>query len=180
MHSQSLSSRQTWTPWVLAIVGFWLSSNLVLDFLVMPVMSLSGMTTQSGFAAAGYSLFWSFNHLELVAAAVILTGLLALNHRPTEFEVAQGGSRSRWALLLGLGLFCFALVDTYLLTPEMSAMALSLDSFTSTTAITPAMNWMHSVYWLLDVFKVVSLAYLGRLCLADLRDRDFSASKILA
>ena len=170
MLSQKTSSRPAWTPWVLAIAGFWLSSNLVLDFLVMPVMYVSGMTTQTDFATAGYSLFWSFNRIELLCAAVILTGVLALQRRPCEFEVSHSGSRCRWALAIGIALLSLTLIDTYLLTPEMSAMALSLDT-ASTITITPAMEWMHAAYWLLEVIKVTCLGVLIGLCFGDLSDQ---------
>ncbi|MDB9525965.1 DUF4149 domain-containing protein [Oscillatoria sp. CS-180] len=170
MFSQQTANRTNWIPWVIAIAGFWLSSNIVLDFLVMPIMYVSGMTTQTDFATAGYSLFWSFNRVELLCAAIVLTGVLALRRNPGEFEVAYSGSRCRWALGIGLCLLSLALVDTYVLTPEMSATALSLNS-ASQTAIAPAMNWLHSAYWLLEVLKVTSLASLVWLCLIDMRDR---------
>jgi hypothetical protein len=180
MRSQQFSSRFAWMPWVLAIAVFWLSSNLVLDFLVMPVMYVSGMTAQPDFAAAGYSLFWSFNRIELLCAAVILTGIFALHHRPGEFEVAQGGSRSRWALVIGLGLIGLTLIDTYLLAPEMSAMAISLDGVVNSTAIAPTMGWMHAAYWLLEVFKVACLAGFAGLCFSDLRDPAIATADALA
>lgn len=179
MFSQQQTSRIAWTPWVLAIAGFWLSSNLVLDFLVMPVMYVSGMTTQADFATAGYSLFWSFNRVELLCAAVILTGVLALRRRPGEFEVSHSGSRCRWALAISVGLLSLTLIDTYLLAPEMSAMALSLDAI-KTTMIAPTMNWLHAAYWSLEVMKVACLAGLAGLCFGDLRDRDTPSMDALA
>lgn len=179
MLSQSTNpSRANWIPAVLAIAGFWLSSNLVLDFLVMPIMYVSGMTTQADFASAGYSLFWSFNRLELVCAALILTGVLALRRRLGEFEVSHSGSRCRWALALSAILLSFALIDTYFLTPAMSGMALSLDA--APVAVAPAMAWMHAAYWFLESLKVLSLGGLGWLCLADLRDRDSVSTQVVA
>lgn len=171
MLSQQTVSRSHWTAWVLAIAGFWLSGNLILDLLVMPVMSVSGMTTQPDFAAAGYSLFWSFNRIELLCAAVILTGILALRRQPGEFEVAHSGSRCRWALTIGFCLIGLTLIDTYVLTPEMSGLALSLESIRQ-VVMTPAMNWLHGAYWLLEVAKVACLAGLVSLCLGDMSDRD--------
>ncbi|MEM1309874.1 MAG: hypothetical protein AAGF98_10375 [Cyanobacteria bacterium P01_H01_bin.153] len=168
MLSQQTPSRMIWTPWVLAIAGFWFSSNLVLDLLVMPVMYVSGMGGETDFAAAGYSLFWSFNRLELLCAAAILTGVLALRQRPPEFAVSDSGSRCRWALIFAVLLLSATLVDTYWLAPEMSAMAFALEG-TARSALAPVMTGMHGCYWLLEVSKLVSLGGMAWLCLKDLR-----------
>ncbi|MEL7313485.1 MAG: hypothetical protein AAFN08_00860 [Cyanobacteria bacterium J06559_3] len=172
MLSQNTSSRSSWLPWLLTIAGFWLSGNVVIDFLVMPVMQVSGMTAQAEFASAGYTLFWSFNRLELLCAAILLTGVLALRSQRGEFGVVNSGSRCRWALAIGLGLLSLTLADTYLLTPEMGAMALSLDWLTNDSAIAPAMNWLHGTYFSLEALKLLCLGLLVRLCYLDLRDRD--------
>lgn len=172
MLSQNTASRPQWLPWLLAIAGFWLSSNLVIDFLVMPVMQVSGMTTQTEFASVGYTLFWSFNRLELLCAAGLVTGVLALRRQPQEFEIGNSGSRCRWAVLLGLVLLSLTLIDTYMLSPEMSAMALPLDWLESRPALDPAMNWMHGAYWSLEAVKLASLGLLARLCYADLRGQS--------
>lgn len=177
MLSQSTLSRTPWTPWVLAIAGFWLSSNVVLDFLVMPVMYVSGMGTATDFAAAGYSLFWSFNRIELLCAAVLLTGVLALRHRPQEFEVCHSGSRCRWALVFSATLLSLTLVDTYILTPEMSAMAFALEG-TIENALNPVMTGMHSLYWLLELGKLACLGSLGWLCFSDLRSSDTACATL--
>lgn len=166
MLSQQLQSRFAWTPWVLAIAGFWLSCNVVLDFLVMPVMYVSGMGSEADFAAAGYSLFWSFNRLELLCAAAILTGVLALRHRPQEFEVCQSGGRCRWTLTFSLLLLGATLLDTYLLTPHMSAMAFALEN-AARPALAPVMTGMHSFYWLLELAKLASLGGVAWLFLRD-------------
>ena len=179
MLSQNTSSRSNWLPWILSIVGFWLSGNLVIDFLVMPVMQVSGMTTQADFASAGYAMFWSFNRIELLCAAMILTGVFALRRRRGEFDVCQSGSRCRWALMLGLALLCLTLVDTYVLAPQMSAMAISLNAFNE-GAIAPSLNGLHGAYFLLEILKLTSLALLAQLCFLDLRNRDsISASSDL-
>jgi len=177
MLSQPTTVRTAWTPWVLAIAGFWLSSNLVLDFLVMPVMYVSGMAADTSFPAAGYSLFWSFNRMELLCAAVILTGVLALRHRPQEFEVCRSGSRCRWALVFGAVLLGLTLVDTYVLTPEMGALAFTLEA-SGQAALTPVMAGMHSLYWMFEVGKLVCLGGLGWLCLSDLRSTETACAAI--
>ena len=179
MLSRNDLSRSDWLPWLFTIAGFWLSSNVVIDFLVMPVMRVSGMAAQAEFAPAGYTLFWSFNRLELLCAAVLLTGILALRRHPGEFGISYSGSRCRWALILGLGLLSLTLVDTYVLTPEMGAMAVSLDFLSnlgSNVVMAPAMNWLHGLYWSLEVLKLASLGGLARLCYLDLSDRRLSST----
>jgi hypothetical protein len=104
-------------PWILTVIAFWLSASLVLDLLVMPVMYTSGMMAEPSFATAGYSLFEAFNHVELVCAALILTGLLTLRMPVSAFKAVVSGSRCRWALGTGAALLCLALVYTYGLTP---------------------------------------------------------------
>ncbi|RZM78735.1 DUF4149 domain-containing protein [Leptolyngbya iicbica] len=168
MLSQSNFSRPTWTPWVLAIAAFWLSSNLLLDFLVMPIMYVSGMAADSNFAIAGYSLFWSFNRVELLCAAVLLTGILAMQHRPQEFEVCHSGSRCRWALACGIALLGLILADAYILAPQMSAMAFDLENARQ-SAFAPVMAGMHSLYWLSEICKLACLGGLAWLLFSDLR-----------
>lgn len=181
MLSQNTASRSQWLPWLLAIAGFWLSCDMVIDFLVMPVMQVSGMTSQVDFASAGYLLFWSFNRIELLCAAVILTGVLAVRHRAGEFEVCVSGSRCRWALVIGLCLLGLTLIDTYLLTPEMGALAISLDYLNGGRAIAPAMNSMHFFYWFAEALKIAGLGILARLCYVDLRNGEVvpSTSNVL-
>ena len=171
MRSLQTLSRSAWIPGILVIALFWLSSNLVLDLLVMPVMHLSGMTAQTDFASTGYTLFWTFNRLELLCAALILTGVLAVRRQPGEFEVAHGGSRCRWAIGLGCLLLSLTLMDTYVLTPEMSGLALSLNPWTKAT-VSAGMNWLHGTYWLLESLKVLSLCGLAALCLTDLHPEE--------
>jgi hypothetical protein len=59
-------------------LGFWLSGSLLLDFVIMPGLSAVGMMSQANAATVGYSLFWIFNRIELLCAALVLTSLLAL------------------------------------------------------------------------------------------------------
>ena len=72
---QSLS----WTTLVMFALGFWISASLVIDVLIIPSLLASGMMEQSGFVTAGYLLFGLFNHLELLCAALILSGFLIFN-----------------------------------------------------------------------------------------------------
>ncbi len=169
MFAQPTASRPSWLPWLLALAGFWLSCNLVIDFLVMPIMQVSGMTAAPDFASAGYMLFWSFNRIELLCAAAILTGILAVRHRMGEFEVCASGSRCRWALFLGLSLLGITLLDTYGLTPAMGALAIPLDTLNDAPTIAPAMAGFHALYWLAESLKLASLGLLARLCYSDLQ-----------
>ncbi|MEO1403772.1 MAG: hypothetical protein AAFV72_21345 [Cyanobacteria bacterium J06635_1] len=142
-----------------------MSSSVLIDFLVMPMMYETGMMEQPGFASTGYSLFWVFNRVEVLCGALILTGLLALRQRRNEFDVLVSGSRSRWSLVIASGLLAIAMVYTYLLTPEMSALGVDLGSGTTVPA---AMNWMHATYWGLEVLKLAAAGFLLRLCYQDI------------
>lgn len=166
MMNSKLSTKQfNWDSLVLLAAAFWLSISLFLDFLLMPMMYGTGMMAEPGFASAGYGLFWMFNRVELLCAACILTGLLALRQRQSEFSVLVSGSRSRWALMIGSGLLAIALIYTYLLTPQMSALGLPLSG--DAEPVPAAMNLMHSAYWALEMLKLAAAAGLLKLCYGD-------------
>lgn len=167
--SSNLNSKPTsWHSIVLFSAAFWLSSSLLLDFLIMPGMFFSGMMSQSNFGTAGYSLFWLFNRLEVLCAALILTGILVLRQRQAKSEIMVSGTRSRWSLELGAFLLGIALLYTYLLTPAMSALGMPLDLF-QPEGIPAGMNQMHAFYWALETLKLVGTAFLLRLCYSDLQ-----------
>lgn len=147
-------SRPKWRMIVLSALAFWLSSSLILDLIIMPSLYAAGMMTQPGFASAGYSIFWIFNHVEVVCAALVLTGVLLLNN------LSHAGNH--WQVPVAFGLLAIALIFTYGLAPEMSALGLQLDLFESTTKVPAGMNQMHSGYWLLEMLKLaLSGALLG-------------------
>ena len=129
----------------------------------------SGMMSTPDFATAGYSLFWVFNRVEMLCAAAILTGLLVLRQNRSEYDVIASGSRSRWALWLSGALGAIALTYTYLLTPQMSALGLSLSGEFFEPAA-PQLNLMHVLYWALESLKLVGAALLIKLCYRDLAD----------
>jgi hypothetical protein len=141
-------SRPKWRLVLLATLMFWLSGSLLLDAVVMPSMYATGMMTQPGFASAGYSIFWVFNHLEVLCAAFILTSVLVLRYTICT-------TITRWAIPMALGLLGIALIYTYVLTPEMSALGMQLNWFEPSEFPT-AMNQMHGGYWLLEVLKFVA------------------------
>ena len=119
---------------------------------------------QPGFASTSYSLFWVFNRVEILCAALMLTGLLALHQRRSQFDITVSGSRSRWALMIASGLLGIALIYTYLLTPEMSALGLTLNNAAEVPAI---MGWMHAAYLSLEAMKLAATGFLIQLCYRD-------------
>ncbi|MGD1865682.1 MAG: hypothetical protein ACFB0D_14110 [Phormidesmis sp.] len=167
-----LSSRQfSWDALILLVATFWLSSSVLLDFFMMPMMYESGMMNEPGFATGSYSLFWVFNRVEVLCAAAILTGLLVLRKGRSQFEVVASGSRSRWALLTGGALFAIALLYTYFFTPHLSAMGLNLSgSFSESLSSSEAseMGVLHLAYWGLESLKLVGAAFLIKLCYRDI------------
>jgi len=170
--ASKLSSRQFgWDALVLLIATFWFSSSVLLDFFMMPVMYESGMMNTPGFATGSYSLFWVFNRVEVLCAAAILTGVLVMRERRSQFEVVASGSRSRWALLTGGALFAIALAYTYFFTPHLSALGLNLSgNFSEPLAGHEAseMGLLHLAYWALEAAKLVGVAFLIRLCYRDI------------
>jgi Domain of unknown function (DUF4149) len=141
-------------------LGFWLSASLVLDWIIMPSLYFSGMMTQSGFATAGYTIFWNFNRIELLAAGLVLTGVLALDKRQSQWHIG--------AIALSVLLLAVSLLDTYFLTPQMSAIGLQLDLFQASTEIPANMNLLHGGYWMLEAAKLVAGGALLRWCVKEL------------
>jgi hypothetical protein len=163
-----------WDSVVLAVAAFWLSSSLLLDFLLMPIMYESGMMMAPNFATAGYSIFWLFNRVEMLCGAAILSGLLVLRQQRGSAGVVISGSRSRWALMLGGLLLAIALTYTYVLTPQMGALGIHLgnpavDPFAVATgeAASKGMNALHSLYWGLEALKLFAVGWLIKLCYRD-------------
>ena len=138
-----------WQTIILFTLAFWLSSSLILDLVIMPGLYASGMMTQTGFATAGYLIFWIFNRIELVCAALVLTGTLALNRTQTQAE-----NRRCPAILLSIILLTVALVCTYALAPQMSALGLNLNLFEPVAEVPGTMNLLHQGYWMLEVVKL--------------------------
>ncbi|MBD2043880.1 DUF4149 domain-containing protein [Microcoleus sp. FACHB-672] len=157
--SQDEFKRPSWQTVVIFTLAFWLGASLLVDFVMMPGLYTAGMLTQPGFASAGYSIFWVFNRLELVGAALALTGSLVLLN--THYLPI---SRGRTAIILSLLLLAVALVDTYGLTPHMSALGMQLNLFEPASEVPTAMNQMHGSYWALEALKIASAAMLLSLC----------------
>lgn len=157
------SKRPRWQTIIVLTLTFWLSSSLILDLVIMPELYAAGMISQPSFTTAGYSIFWVFNRIELLCAAVVLTGVLILNstQNSTQSAIAH---HARWAVVLSLFLLATALVYTYALTPTMSALGLQLDLFELTAEVPTLMNQMHEGYWTLEVFKLLAGGALLGLC----------------
>jgi len=63
------TKRLNWQNIVTLTLSFWLSgSNFRLGNYAQSLCS--GMMTQAGFATAGYLIFWNFNRIELLSAAL--------------------------------------------------------------------------------------------------------------
>ncbi|WP_416668105.1 hypothetical protein [Egbenema bharatensis] len=136
-----------WRTIILITLAFWVSGSLLLDLIVMPTLYATGMMAASDFATTGYSVFWIFNRIELLCAALALTGVLVV--RRTDLNA----SLPRWVVPLSVTLLALTLLYTYALTPEMSSLGLQLNAFESSTEVPAAMNQMHMGYWLLELFK---------------------------
>lgn len=153
------SRNRSQTPWyfvLLLTLGLLLGGSLTLDFLVMPMLYADGMMADVGFAAAGSMMFWMVNHAEVIGAAVVLTGVLAL-------AVSRPFVREGWAIALATLLFCIPLIYTYWLMPEMIATGAQLDLFGDRFASLPQMNWLHGGYWGLELLKIAAALWLFRL-----------------
>jgi len=141
--------RSPWQTIVILTLGFWLGASLILDWVIMPSLYVSGMMTQAGFTSAGYLIFWNFNRVELVAAAVVLTSVLALNR--TGF-VSKNWRRGA-AILSGL-MLVVALTNAYFLTPQMCATGVQLNLFETIQEVPSTMNKLHGAYWVLEAVKL--------------------------
>jgi len=168
MVSGVMSKRPTWQMMVLLPLAFWLSGSLVLDTLIMPVLYTSGMMAAPDFATAGYAIFWIFNRVELLCAALVLTGALSLCYKQDDAD------KFTWKFItLSSLLLVVALVYTYALSPHMSALGLHLDLFNASFETPVLMNSLHISYWLLEGIKLVAGGILLKLCF-DFRSSSLS------
>ena len=151
------SKTVNWSTMIMFALGFWLSGSLVFDFLVVPGMLTSGMMNESGFASAGYIIFGTFNHLELLCAATILAGCLVYR-----FGYGLSNKISAKTVITATILLAIAIAYTYILTPQMSSLGMSLDMFT-VPETTASMTAMHIIYWSLEVIKLVAATALLRI-----------------
>jgi hypothetical protein len=148
-----------WQLLAISSLGFWISGSLILDFIIMPTLWTTGMMESSGFASAGYSIFWIFNRVELLCAGAVLSSILALSN--LDRLSAINGRK----MLVGAGmLLTIALSCTFILTPYMSGLGLDLDILATTKSIPADMNQMHSMYWVLEASKLGIAGLLLSMC----------------
>jgi Domain of unknown function (DUF4149) len=143
------SIRPRWQAIVMVALIFWLSGSLILDLVIMPSLYVSGMMTSPEFATAGNMMFWGFNRVELICAGLASTGLMVLSNLAKDL-----GKQSRTAIVLSLVLLTIALIDTYALTPQMSALGMQLNLFESAAEVPSGMNLLHQGYFVLEALKL--------------------------
>ncbi|MBE9208611.1 hypothetical protein IQ244_19130 [Nostoc sp. LEGE 06077] len=147
--------RSIWQPAIMLTLVFWLSASVILDWVIMPSLYLSGMMTEASFTTAGYAIFWNFNRIELLSAAVILSGVLALSK-----------TKHNWhpnTIVFAIILLTVSLLQTYFLTPNMCAAGIHLNLF-ETGTIPASMDVLHGGYWMLEVVKLVTGGILLSQC----------------
>jgi len=147
-----------WVTITLLALALWLGGSLIMDGVMMPTMYATGMMSAPDFVSAGYSMFWVFNRVELLLAAVVISSILLLNQSHT-FKTAAG----RWAIALSSTLIAVSLLQTYVLSPALSQMGLQLDLFAA-VAVPPAMTVLHEGYFVLEVLKFLAGGVLLALC----------------
>lgn len=156
--SHTFFSQSKWQTAIILTLALWLGGSLLLDLIIMPGMYTAGMMSQPGFAAAGYSIFEGFNHVELFCAAVVLTGVLVVQNGSSATAALSGR-----AIALAVLLFAIPIIYTYGLTPEMSALGLNLNLFESSVAAPAEMGLLHGSYWGLEICKLVLAASVLKL-----------------
>jgi hypothetical protein len=115
----------------------------------MPGLSASGMMSQASSATAGYSIFWIYNRIELLCAGLVLASLLALRGTSSLYRHVR-----RWSIFASLLLLAIAIIYTYIMTPQMSALALRLNLLDPTTGMPAGMIQMLEGYWALEAIKL--------------------------
>lgn len=137
-----------WSAIILFTLGFWLSASFVLDFVLIPALSVTGMMSQGGFASAGFVIFGIFNRVELICASLVLTTALVFRSQHYFTERKQFLS-----IIFSSVLLVIALAYTYVFTPHLTAWGLCLDQFSATQAMPKSMISWHEGYWFLELIK---------------------------
>ncbi|MEN9566065.1 MAG: hypothetical protein RLZZ69_1261 [Cyanobacteriota bacterium] len=146
-----------WATVIMFALGFWLSGSLVFDCLVVPGMLTTGMMNEPGFASASYVIFGTFNHLELLCAGTVLAGCFVYR-----YGYHLTNQINRKSILTAAILLVISLAYTYIFTPQMSSMGMSLDMFATTETMSSSMTVMHIIYWSLEIIKLVAASVLLR------------------
>ena len=96
-------------------------------------------------------MFSVFNRIELLCAGLVLTGIL------TTLALDKNEGNRRIAIIFSIVLMAVVLIDTYGLTPHMSALGMQLNLLDSGVVEVPAaMNQMHAGYWVLEMLKLAA------------------------
>lgn len=148
-----------WQAMAMFALGFWLSASFVFDGLIIPGLFSAGMMESSGFASASYLIFGTFNHVELLCAAIVLASSLVLNYRINLSTIKLDKS-----IVIAGFLMAIAICYTYILTPQISASGMNLEVFNNQKLLTNSMMTMHFVYWTLEASKLI----LGTILLSKL------------
>lgn len=147
----NVSSKQSsWQTAIMLTLCFWLSSTIVLDWVIMPSLYFAGMMNTTSFSSAGYIIFGNFNRLELLAAAIVFTAVLAISKIKSNWGIGT--------IVLAVLLVTVAILDTYLLTPEMCAVGSNFSLYTS--GVPAQMGLLHSTYFGLEALKVLGCGFL--------------------
>ena len=137
-----------WSAIILFSLGFWLSGSFVLDFILIPCLSISGMMAGSDFPSAAFLIFGIFNHIEIVCASLVLTGTLIF------YTKGYFTAERQWSnILFAIALLFIAFAYTYLFIPNLTAWGLLFNPAGGQTAMPSAMMYWQGGYWLLEVIK---------------------------
>jgi hypothetical protein len=136
-----------WQTIICLVLAFWLSSCILLDLVIIPSLFMSGVMSEGIFAPMGNMIFSLFNRIELVAAAVVLTGLFVMR-KTAEINI------NSTILISASFLLAIALTDTYIFTPQLSALGANLDLFTNKSTMCVGMTQMHIAFWVLETTKL--------------------------
>lgn len=149
-----------WLTLVLITMAFWIGGSLLLDVVIMPAMYVSGMMQEPSFASTGGIVFTAFNHIEILCAALALTGMMVLG-----MTLPEGFSnRIRTLTVLSSILLAIALLYTYSLTPQMTALGVNLNLFNAVESTPEAMNQLHFGYLSLEALKLFAAGTILAWC----------------
>lgn len=148
-----------WPLLVMGSLAMWLTGSLVVDLLVVPSLSATGMMATPAFLSAGHLLFSVFNHMEMLLGAMVLSGCFFLHQQNFFAPSAQ-----RFSHILALVLLAIAMGYTYVLTPAITDLGFDMASFTGTGEMPGAMVPLHGLYWALELLKLTLGLTLLRWC----------------
>jgi hypothetical protein len=148
-----------WPLLVMGSLALWLTGSLVMDLLVVPSLSATGMMAEPGFINAGHLLFSVFNHLEMLFAGLVLSGCFFLHQ---EGFFSRHGQR--FSSIFAFLLLAIAIVYTYVLTPAITDLGFDMTSFNGTGEMPGAMMPLHWLYWGLELVKLTLGVTLLRWC----------------